>query len=95
MQHTIMICTDLQRLVPPHDEPSLMILLMLQQPHIPRPTFLPLPTIAVEFEKFRAHLESLLFEFFVGFGFDFFSQVDYGFEVDFWGFWCVVLCVKC
>lgn len=83
-RHTIMIRTNLQRLIPPHDQPRLIILFMFKQPHIPRSTLLPLPTITIEFEQFGAHLESLLFEFLVGFGLDFFGQVDYGLEVDFW-----------
>ncbi len=86
-----MIRTDLQRLVSPHDQSGLPVLSMLQQPHIPCPTLLPIPAITVEFEKLGAHLERLLLEFLVGLGLDFFGKVDDGLEVDFRRFYFLLL----
>lgn len=88
-----MIRANLQRLVPPHHQPRLLILLVLQQSHVPRAALLPFPAVAVEFEKLRAHLEGLFLELLVGFGLDLLGQVDHGLEVHFGGFGCaVVLC---
>lgn len=77
-----MIRADLQGLIPPHHEPGLLVLLVLQKPDITGPTLLPVPGLTVELEQFRAHLKGLLFEFLVGLGLDFLGQVDDGLEVD-------------
>lgn len=81
-----MIRADLERLVPPHDEPSLLVLLVLQKPDITSSTLLPVPGFTVELEEFGAHLKGLLFKFLVGLGLDFLGQVDDGLEVDVRGF---------
>lgn len=81
-----MICTDFQGLVSAHDEPSLAILLVLQESHITSSTFLPLTAVAVELEQLGAHLEGLLLRFFVGLGLDLLSKMDDWLEVNVWGF---------
>lgn len=63
--HTIVIRANLQSLIPPHNQPCLLILPMLEQPHIPCATLLPLPRITVEFEKLSAHFERLFLLLFI------------------------------
>ena len=77
-----MIRTNLQRLIPSHNQPRLPILPMLQQPHVPRATLFPVPTAAIEFKQLSTHFEDLLFALFVCFCFDLFRQVHNGLEVD-------------
>ena len=66
-QFTVMIRAHLQRLIPPHNQPDLAVVPMLEQPHVARTPFLPLPAVAVKLEQLGAHLESLLFLLLVGF----------------------------
>ena len=77
-----MVCADLQRLIPPHNQPCLPILPMFQQPYIPRTALLPIPILAIELEQLGTHLEDLLFELFIRFCFNFFRQVHDGLKVD-------------
>ena len=77
-----MIRANLQRLIPSHNQPRLPILLMLQQPYVPRAALFPIPTTAIEFKQLGAHFEDLLFALFICFCWDFFRQVHDGLEVD-------------
>ena len=79
-----MIRTNLQRLVPSHNQPRLRIFPMLQQPHVPRPAFLPISILAIEFEQLGAHLEDLFLALLVRFCLDFLGQMHNGLEMDFW-----------
>ncbi len=89
-----MIRTNLQRLIPPHNQSCLSVLLVLQQPHIARPTLLPLPTITIEFEQLGAHFESLLLQLFIRLGLDFLGKVYDRLEVDFWRFYFFLLRIR-
>src|SRR5205085_1492372 len=57
--HTVVVCADLQRLVSSHYQACLVVVLMLQQPHITCSALFPFPRLTVELEEFRMHLESL------------------------------------
>ena len=81
---TVMIRADFQSLVPSHDQSGLLILLVLQQPHVSCSALFPLPRVTVESEKFRTHLEGLFLRLFIGLGVDLLGQMDNRFEVDFW-----------
>lgn len=81
-----MVSTDLEGLVQTHDQPGLLVLAVLQQPHVTSATLLPLLAIPVKSEQLSAHLKGLLLEFFVGLGINFLRQADDGLEVDFGGF---------
>lgn len=86
-----MIRTNFQSLIPPHNQPRLLVLPMLQQPHIARSAFLPLPTLTIELEQLGTHLECLLLSLLVRLGLHLFGQVDDGLEVDIWRFGGIVL----
>lgn len=77
-----MVGTNLQRLIPSHNQPRLPIFPMLQQPYVPRATLFPIPTTAIEFKQLGTHLEDLLFALFICFCWDLFRQVHDGLEVD-------------
>jgi hypothetical protein len=79
---TVMIRADLQSLIPTHNQSRLVILLVLQQPHIPSATLLPLPGVPVELEQLSPHLERLLLSLLMRLGLDLLRQADDGFEVD-------------
>ena len=64
--HTVVVRANLERLVPPHDQPSLLVFAVLEQPNIARATLFPLPALAVESEKLGTHLEDLLLLLFIG-----------------------------
>ena len=64
---------------------------MLQQPHIPRSTFLPLPTLTIEFEQLGAHLKCLLLSLLICLGLYLFSQVYDGLEVNVWRIGGIIL----
>jgi hypothetical protein len=77
-----MISTDFERLISPHNQACLAILLMLEQSHVTRSPLLPFSRIAIELEQLRAHLENLLLRLFVGLGLNFLSEVDNRFEMN-------------
>lgn len=77
-----MVGADLEGLVTSHDEASLAVLLMLQQPDVASPALFPLLGVADEFEQLGAHLEELLLRLLVGLGVDLLRQFDDGLEVD-------------
>ena len=55
---------------------------MLQQPHVARTTFFPLPGSAIELEQLGAHLEELLLLVFGLLDLDFLGQMDHRLEVN-------------
>ena len=79
---TVVVGADLEGLVTSHDEASLAVLLMLQQPDVASPALFPLLGVADEFEQLGAHLEELLLRLLVGLGVDLLRQFDDGLEVD-------------
>ena len=86
-----MICADLQGLVSSHDQSSLSIIFMLQQPDITSSTLLPFSALAVELEELGAHLEGLFLLLLIGLGVDFLGEMDDGLEVDVWLLFVVIL----
>lgn len=86
-----MVSADLEGLVSAHHQPGLLVLLVLQQPHVASTTLLPFLGFTVESEQLGAHLEGLLLEFFIGLGVDLFSQADDRLEVNFRGFGSLLL----
>jgi hypothetical protein len=76
-----MVGADLERLVTPHDQPSLVADLVLQQPDVAGAALLPLAALAVKFEQLGAHLEGDVLGLLVGLGLDLFCEVDDGLEV--------------
>ena len=82
MAPTVVICADLQRLVPSHDKTSLVVLLVPQQSHVSSTTLLPLAGVSIKLEELRPHLERHLLQFFVRLGVDLLRQVDDGLEVN-------------
>ena len=77
-----MIGADFKSLVSSHDQTSLLILLVFEQPDITSTSLLPLSTISVELEELGSHLEGLLFSFFVSLGLDLLGQADDGFKLN-------------
>ncbi len=77
-----MVRADFQRLVPPHDQPGLLVLLVLQQTHVAGTTLLPLAGLADKLEEFGSDLKQLLLGFLVGLDFDLLGKPDYRLEVD-------------
>lgn len=86
-----MVRADLEGLVSPHDQASLVVLLVLQQSHVAGATLLPLLALTVEPEKLRAHLEDLLLHLLIGLGLHLLRQADDRFEVDIRGLWRLFL----
>ena len=80
--HTVVIGADLQSLVTAHDETSLPVLLVLEQPDVTCSALLPLPTFTVEPEELGSHLEDLLLRFLVCFGVNLLCKMDDWFEVN-------------
>ena len=76
-----MVGADLERLVSPHDQPGLAVLLVLEKSDLAGTTLLPLPGVTVETEQLGAHLERHLFGLLVGLGVDFLGEVNHGLEV--------------
>ena len=77
-----MICADFQSLISSHNQSSLAILLVLQQPNITSSTLLPLIAVFDELEELSTHLENLLLELLIGLDVDFLREADNGLEVD-------------
>ena len=88
---TVMIGADLQRLVSSHDQPSLVVLFVLEQSYIASPTLLPLSRVAIKAKELGAHLEGLFLELFVGLRIYFLCKVHDRLEVDFWRLWRIIL----
>ena len=86
-----MVGADLEGLVPTHNQPGLLVLVVPQKSHITSSTLLRLLAITVESEQLGAHLEGLLLGFFVGLGLDLLRQADDGLEVDLGGFGSLLL----
>lgn len=76
-----MIRANLERLVSPHHQPCLIVLLVPQQSHIARTPLLPILSFTIEFEELRPHLEGLLFALLVCGGFNLLGEVDNGLEM--------------
>lgn len=83
---TVVVGADLQGLVPAHHQTSLLVLLVLQQPHVAGTTLLPLLALTVVLEQLGAHLEHLLLKLLVGLGLHLLGEADDGLEVNFGGF---------
>ncbi len=92
---TVVVGTDFESLVPSHDQASLAILLVFEQPHVAGTSLLPLSAVSVELEEFGPHLEGLLFGFFVSLGVDLLRQTDNRFEVDVGFLFFVFLLLSC
>lgn len=86
-----MVGADLQGLIPTHDQSSLSILLVLQQPNVTSTTLSPLVGLTHKLEELGTHLESLLLEFLVCLGVNFLSEANDWLEVDVLGFWYLLL----
>lgn len=86
-----MVSADLESLVTAHHQPGLLVIGVLQQPHVTGTTLLPLLALTVESEQLGTHLEGLLLLFFVGLGLDLFGQANDRLEVDFRGFGSLLL----
>ena len=71
-----MICADFEGLISPHHQPCLMALPMLQKLHITGTTFLPFPSVPVEFEQFCAHFKDLFFILFIGLSLNLLGKFD-------------------
>ena len=76
-----MVGADLECLVPTHDQPSLSVLLVLEQSNVTSTTLLPFSALAVELEQLGAHTEGLLLELLVGLCVDLFRQAVDGLKV--------------
>ena len=81
---TVVIGTNFQGLIPPHDKPCLAVLFVLQQSHIASSTLFPFSRVTVKFEELSAHLELLFFHLFVRLCFDLLSQANNRLEVNIW-----------
>lgn len=81
VRYNVVIRADFQGLVPSHDQSRFAVVLVLEQPHIARAAFLPLPALTVEFEEFGAHFERLLLGLLVRLGIDLLGQVDNRFKM--------------
>lgn len=88
---TVVIRTNFQGLIPPHNQSGLLVLPMLQQPHIPRSTLFPLPAFTIELEQFSAHLKSMLLSLLIRLRLHLFGQMHDGLKVDIWGLGGIVL----
>ena len=64
---------------------------MFEKPNITSTTLLPLIGFTDKLEELGAHLESLLFEFFIGLNIDFLGETDNWLEVNILGFGCFIL----
>ena len=72
-----MIGADLERLLPPHEEPYLSILKMFEQLHLTRPALLPLPRLTVEPEELcLLNPEDQLFALLMSLRLNLFREVD-------------------
>ncbi len=80
--HTVVVGADLEGLVASHDQASLAVFLVLQQPDIAGSALLPLAGLADELKQLGAHLEELLLRLLVGLGLDLLGKLDDGLEVD-------------
>lgn len=76
-----MVCADLECLVSPHDQPGLVVVLVLQQTHVARAALLPLLGLAVKLEELCPHLECLLLLLLVCRSLDLFRKADDGLEL--------------
>jgi hypothetical protein len=76
---------DFECLIPPHDQSCLLVFLVLEQSNVPGTSFFPFPSVSVELEKLRSHLEGLIFGLFVSFGLDFLGKVDDGLKMHIFG----------
>ena len=72
---------NLQRLIPPHDNPNLASLPILQKLNIPRSSLLPFNRGLLEPKQLGSDLEEDIFIFLGGFGLDLFGELDDGFVV--------------
>lgn len=79
---TVVVGADLECLVSSHDQPSLPVLLVLQQPNIASATLFPFSALSIELEELGSHFESLLFCLLVGLGLDSLCQVYHRLELD-------------
>lgn len=77
-----MVGAHFQGLIPPHHQPSLAILTVLEQPYIASATLFPFPALAIEPEQFRPHLEGLFLLFLVRLDFNLLGKVDDRLEMD-------------
>jgi hypothetical protein len=76
------ICADLKRLVPAHDQACFPVLPVLEQPHIARSALFPLARLPNKLEKLSPHFEDLLLGLLVRLDLDLLGQVNYGLEVN-------------
>lgn len=76
-----MVRADLERLVSPHYQSRLLILLVSEQPDIARTALFPLLAFSVKLEQLGAHLEHLLLTLLIRGRLDFFGQVNDGLKV--------------
>lgn len=77
-----MVGADFERLVTAHDQPSLAVLAVLEQPHVASAPLLPLAALTIELEQLRSHLERALLQLFICLGVNLLGQVYYRFEVN-------------
>lgn len=89
--HTVVVRANLEGLISAHNQTCLVVLSVLEEPHITGTTLLPLVGVADELEELRAHLESLLLNLLAGLDLDFVGEMDDGLEVNILGLWCLVL----
>lgn len=89
-----MVGADLEGLVPPHDQPRLAVLLVLEKTDVTGAALLPLAALLDKLEQLGAHLEELLLALFVGLGLDLLGQLDDGLEVNILGFGSSVVLEK-
>lgn len=76
-----MVCADLKRLISPHHQPCLLVLAVLQKPHITSAALFPLSAVTVKAEELCAHLEDLLLLLLVCLDVNLLRKVDNGFKV--------------
>ena len=86
-----MVSADLEGLISAHNQTCLVVLSVLEEPHVTGTTFLPLVGVADELEELRAHLECLLLNLLTGLNLDFVGEMDDGLEVNVLRLWCLVL----
>lgn len=86
-----MVRANLEGLISAHNQTRLVVLSVLEEPHITGTTLLPLVGLADELEELRAHLECLLLNLLAGLNLDFVGEMDDGLEVDILGLWCLLL----
>jgi hypothetical protein len=91
---TIVVCANLKCLISPHDQTSLLVFLVFQQPNIPCPTLLPLPGVSIKTEELGPHLESLLLHFLICLCFHRFSQVNNRFKMYIRGLGCLLIILR-